>query len=349
MSDRTMNRRRAIRTTGLVALLGLAGCSGNDTQSDGGTATSSSTATATPSSTSAQTTTETETATPAAQDGLRGPRNGDDLPTDTNPNNGYPPEFDTVPREREVDPTTFETLSRSGYQIKLVPTDVAYYWYARGEARFADTRSESEYDVSHVFGSVLSPAGDGRDLPDDPAIQWPKDDRIVTYCDCPHHLSSLRAASLKSRGYEEVYALDEGYSAWRERNFPLAGEDVGRVPPTRVVEGNVPRQYGGETAWAFHTESNQREATRIAADGSYELEIKFVDLTQQSTIRVETPAYSLTGTVRELTNNAIAADGELAGSASTRNTTTSTGSNTTSTGSNTTTTTSAYNLGRERR
>jgi hypothetical protein len=174
-------------------------------------------------------------------------------------------------------------------------------------------------------------------LPDDPVLQWPKDDRIITYCDCPHHLSSLRAASLKSRGFRKVYALDEGFSSWRERNFPLAGEDVGRVPETRVVEGEVPYRHRGETAWAYHTDSDQREATIIADDASYELEIKFVNLTADSTIRVETPAYSLTAPIGDLTSGRITADGRLAG---TDGSATST-SNTTSTN---TTSTSTYSL-----
>jgi rhodanese-related sulfurtransferase len=274
-----------------------------------------------------------------------GPRNGDQLPKDTKPNDGYPPEFETAPEKRTVDTSSFDTLARSGFEIKLVPTDVAYYWYARGEARFADTRSRSEFDVSHVFGSVLSPAGDGTDLPDDPVLQWPKKDRIVTYCDCPHHLSSLRAASLKNRGYEEVYALDKGFGDWRKRNFPLAGEDVGRVPPTRVIEGKVPRRYAGKWAWAYHQGSDQREASTIQSDGSYRLETKFVDVTAQSTVKVETPAYTVTGTFAELTGGTITADGTVTGSGGGGTTTgtatngtgtASTGTNTTSTGTATT-------------
>lgn len=326
MIDRT-TRRRVIKTTGAAALFGLAGCS------SGGDGASNATPTST--STGGNSSNGTEPTMGSGPSSLRGPRHGDDLPPDQNPEDGYPPEFETVPKERDINPDEFETLTRSNTEIKLVPTDVAYYWYARGEARFVDTRSESEYDVSHVFGAVLSPAGDGRDLPDDPALEWPDTSRVVTYCDCPHHLSSLRAASLMSRGTETVYALDEGFSAWRDHNFPLAGSDTGRVPPTRVIEGSVPRRYGGETAWAYHVDSNQREATRIADDGSYELELRFVDLTDQSRVRVETPAYELTKPIGELTSGTITTDGSLSGS-----TTFSGGTNDTASGGSTTTTSS---------
>ncbi|WP_144905713.1 rhodanese-like domain-containing protein [Halobellus captivus] len=313
MIDRPLSRRRAIKSIGAAALVGVAGCSSDSDQTD----TESSTSTETP------TATRTETATSTQSDslGLDGPRHGDDLPADPDPTNGYPPEFEVVPEERSIDTAEFETLTRGDFEVKLVPTDVAYYWYARGEARFADTRSESEFEVSHIFGAVLSPAGDGIDLPDDPVLEWPTDDRIVTYCDCPHHLSSLRAASLMNRGYERVYALDEGFGAWREHNFPLAGTDAGRTPPTRTITGTVPTQYEGETAWAFHTESNQREATEITSDGSYTLEFRFVDVTAESTIRVETPAYEVTAPLGDLTNGTVTSDGTVSASGGTTNTT----------------------------
>ena len=313
MTDKP-TRRRILTLSGTTALLGLAGCMGLGDETGEGTETTSRTTSATGTTTNEPTengTTETTTSVEDESIDLDGPRHGDDLPDDTTPEDGYPPEFQTVPDRRSVDPESFDTLQRGEFEIKLVPTDVAYYWYARGEARFADARSQTEFDNSNVFGSVLSPAGDGRDLPDDPALQWPEDDRIITYCDCPHHLSSLRAASLKNRGYQEVYALDEGFTAWREHDLPMAGTDVGRAPALHVVEGSVPRRFGGESAWAYHTESNQREATDIAADGSYELHLKFFDVTSRSRVRIETPAYTTTATLAELTAGPIADDGSI--------------------------------------
>lgn len=302
MKDEGSTRRRFVHAAGASAVFALAGCSSDDPGStdteDGETPTEGT-----------ESPTATDTGNGSAEDG--GPRNGDDLPEDTNPRDGYPPEFESVPEERDIDTDSFETLDRSDQTIKLVPTDVAYYWYARGEARFADTRSESEFEVSHVFGSVLSPAGDGVDLPDDPVLEWPQGDRIVTYCDCPHHLASLRAASLMSRGYEEVYAIDEGFGGWRDRDFPLAGEDVGRSPEVRVIEGQAPQRHESEFAWAYHENSDQREATPIQGDGSYELRTKFVDVDGESSVRVETPAYEVTATFDELTAGTISEDGEV--------------------------------------
>lgn len=321
MSDRTCSRRRVVGA-GAAALLGLAGCvtrvDGDDWPPDSTTATPSADVATSPPSSSDDTTatassSDAETArTDGVSSDLPGPRNGDDLPADATPSDGYPPEFSEVPPERDVDVASFDTLPRGGVEVPLVPIDVAYSWYARGEARFVDARSAAQFDVSHVLGAVLSPAGDGRDLPDDPVFEWPTDARIVTYCDCPHHLSSLRAASLTKRGYETVYAIDEGFVEWRERDFPLAGSDVDRETPVRVVEGAVPRAYAGRTAWARHAASNQAEATEIDGDGRYELELRFVDVTAASPVRVETPAYTLTEPVGRLTRGTVAADGTLA-------------------------------------
>ncbi|QLG29757.1 rhodanese-like domain-containing protein (plasmid) [Halorarum halophilum] len=333
MTDRNPTRRRVVQATGAAALFGLAGCSGND-----GDPTETETETSELQSTGTDTPTSTGTGGGDSSE-LTGPKNGDELPKDSNPEDGYPPEFENVPEERNIDPSSFNTLQRGGMEIKLVPTDVAYYWYVRGEARFADTRSESEFEVSHIFGSVLSPAGDGVDLPDDPVLEWPQEDRIITYCDCPHHLASLRAASLKNRGYKEVYALDKGFGDWRERNFPLAGTDPGRMPTVRVINGKTPQQHEGEFAWAYHEGSDQREAVPIQADGSYELRTKFVDVDGQSTVRVETPAYTVTGTFSELTSGTITADGTVSSSGGGTSTTTgnSTMGNSTATGNGTAT------------
>lgn len=345
MPDRNLSRRRLIATAGATAIFGLAGCSSSgDQETDASTTSASGEETTTaPESTETETATATTTSSDASTSSneLRGPRQSDTLPKDTKPLDGYPPEFETTPEERQINPDEFETLSRSGFEIKLVPTDVAYYWYARQEARFADARSESEFDVSHVFGAVLSPAGDGRVMPDDPVLEWPKDQRIITYCDCPHHLSSLRAASLKNKGYEKVYALDEGFSAWREQNFPLAGNDVGRVPETRVIEGEVPGTTGDETAWAYHVNSNQREATQIR-NGQYELELKFVNVTDSSKIRIETPAYTLTDTLGRLTSGRITENGNVVGADTTSNGSTNTTSNTTTTNTTTSNATETF-------
>ena len=269
-----MNRRTFLAGAGTVSLTGIAGCLGTFTEST----TSSS--------------------------GPVGPTNADDLPTDDNPADGYPPVFDQKPEQRPIDTTSFTTVDRDETTVSLVPIDVAYYWYARGEARFADTRGATSYNRSHIYGAVLSTAPDGLET-NDPIAAWPKTDRIVCYCACPNHMSSLRAASLRSEGYDEVYAIEEGYTEWQKQAYPMAGENIDSRPNVRVIEGKSDTQYAGETVWARHNPTGQREATAIADDGSYHLELRFTDVTDKSTIVVQTPDYRVEAPLGDLTDQIV--------------------------------------------
>ncbi|WP_336023410.1 rhodanese-like domain-containing protein [Halobellus salinisoli] len=256
---------------------------------------------------------------------MKGPRDGDDLPTDSAPDDGYPPEFDTVPEERDIDTSSYDVLRRDidgeTIEVPLIPIEDAYYWYARGEARFVDARSETGYDVSHIFGAVLSPAPDGRRM--DPANDWDTSDRVVTYCHCPHHLSSLRAATLLTNGFEDVYAIDEGFQAWLDRNYPLAGDDTNREYTVRTIEGRTDESDASETVWAFHPPTDQIEAAEINDDGSYTLELKFVQVDAQSTIQIETPSYAIRAPLAELTSGTVTAEtGHPAEQTATSNSTT---------------------------
>ena len=153
--------------------------------------------------------------------------------------------------------------------------------------------------------------------------------KVVTYCHCPHHLSSLRAASLLANGFDEVYAIDEGFQAWLDRNYPLAGSDTSRDYTVRTIEGKTSRSDAGETAWAFHPQTDQVEATEIDSDGSYTLELKFVQIDAQSTIQIETPSYAIQAPLGELTSGTVTS--ETGTPASQTKTTNSTSTNDTST------------------
>ena len=258
-----VNRRAFLATTGTAALVSAAGCLGFM----GG--------------------------------GTKGPKKGDDLPADQNPMDGYPPVFDQQPDERNIDTSSYGTVQESGVDVPLAPIKDVYYWYARGEARFVDARGSAAFRDSHVYGAVLSPAPNGLQS-DDPVANWPKSDRIVAYCACPHHLSSMRASTLIQEGYENVFVIDEGYREWFANNYPIAGGS-NTLPPLQIIEGRTDPAYAGEKAWARHRASGQREVTNIAEDGSYKLRLTFADVTDTSPIAVETPAYTIEAPLGELT------------------------------------------------
>jgi rhodanese-related sulfurtransferase len=265
--------RRAFLSLAGVSFAGVAGCLG-----DGGGSTPTPTAT------------------------IRGPRTGQELPDDGTPADGYPPAFETTPRSRSFDVGSFDTVSRNGAEVPLAPIEAAYYWYARGEARFADARGPGQFASSRVYGAVSSPASG---VEDDPVDDWPTEDRVICYCGCPHHLSSIRAADLIDAGYENVAVIDEGFWEWTDRDYPIAGSDVESRPGIRVIEGSVAGRFAGETAWARHAPTEQTEATEIDADGRYVLELRFAGLGSGAEITVETPAYRVTAPIEELTAGVV--------------------------------------------
>lgn len=204
---------------------------------------------------------------------------------DHTPNDGYPPLVDQSLAHRTVHPSTFPTADYNEVSVSLAPIDVVYYWYQRREARFIDARSKNAYARSHILGAVLSPAAENRH--EDPVRTWPKADRIVCYCGCPHHLSTMRAAELLSNGYTTVYALDEGFWEWHDRNYPMAGVQVTTKPKLRVLRGRTPTQFAGETVWIRHLPTGQLEASMINADGLYTFHLRFADLTKASLLTID--------------------------------------------------------------
>ena len=238
-----------------------------------------------------------ETATPWSGYSENTPTDGD---TD-----GYPPKFDQVPKKRSIDTSSFDTKEEGGVQVPLAPIEATHYWYKRREARFVDARGPRSYQAAHVYGAVLSPAPKEYRAPNDPVNDWPKDDRIVCYCGCPHHLSSIRASQLINEGYEKVYVINEGFGEWQRRGYPMAGNQVQSPPKKWVLRGVTDASYAGQNAWARHPDSEQVESTDIAEDGSYELHLKFYDVGPNSVVSVETPAYTVEGTLSELSAETI--------------------------------------------
>jgi rhodanese-related sulfurtransferase len=229
-------------------------------------------------------------------------RTNQSLPADENPGDGYPPEFGDPPSAKHADTSQFPTLSTNGETVPLVPIDVARNWYLRGEARFVDARGLEQYKAAHIFGAVNSPAVRGSE--GGGIGGWAKDDRIVCYCGCPHHLSSVRAAGLQKAGFSDVYAIDEGFGPWYENDRPMQGTDFS-APQEAVVEGRVAAKYAGENVWAVHEASGQREAGPVADDGTFSLTLTFYDVTEETPIHVSTPEYEVTRPLGELTGGVL--------------------------------------------
>lgn len=277
-------KRRMFATAAAGGLAGLAGCLGGQFGLGGETTTSGG-----------------DDGGTGSTDGSAGTASG--LPADVD---GYPDQVESTPEDREVDTSALETVEEGGVEVPLLPVEDAHVWWAYRRARFADARGPDQYENSHIEGAVFSSAAERFRDSDDPIQRWGKGDRIVCYCGCPHHLSSIRASQLIDAGYENVYVIDEGFFEWRDRGYPVTG-DGGGISEF-VVRGEVHARYAGENAWVTPVDSDQLESTNVAADGSFALHCKFVDVAPQSLLRVETPAWSTTGTVRELTDGVVRRD-----------------------------------------
>lgn len=236
-----MRRRSYLRTTSVVAALGLAGCLG------------------------------------------RGGSNGG--------NNEAANEFG------------YPTEKTDGVEVPLVPIEDAYEWHQDG-ILFADARSQAAYDRSHVADATHSPAPDGQQ-PDDPVEALPESTRVVTYCGCPHHLSTMRAASLIEEGYVHTYALDEGFRPWQQGDYPVEGDDAGSIPDSFSIEGRTDPSLEGDRAWVRHDPTGQREATYVEADGTFSMDVHFHEVGPETNVRLTTPAAEVIDTLASLSSGVV--------------------------------------------
>lgn len=270
-----MERRRYLAALSAGIAAGAAGCLGGGSGSSGGEPAGED-ASPTPTPTAAS----TATATPAPTTGSGGA------------GAGYPPE-------------EYGSVDVNGVRVPLVPLNDAIEWYREGSARFADARGREQYETAHIEGAAFSPVSRGGTVKP-PVSEWPRDARIVTYCGCPHHLSSIRARTLLDLGYTRVYALDEGFFAWKDAGYPLAGSAVDRTPALRVIRGRTDPDDAGEFAWARHGENV--EAAPIDADGAYTLHVRF-PAAPDALVTVETPSYAVEAPLSALTDGVVTGPG----------------------------------------
>lgn len=207
----------------------------------------------------------------------------------------------------------YYTNPTEGIDVPLVPVADAIDWYRDDAAVFVDARGEMSFERSRIAGAVFSPAPDGQES-EDPIEGMSTDQRLVTYCGCPHHLSTLRGASLVKDGYVHTYAIMEGFGAWRDAGYPLEGTQVDENPDQYTITGRTSVDSAGEYAWAWHDPSGQREAAPIDDDGAFSLHLQFYDIRRDSPIRVETPAGSVTRPLVDLVDRVV----EIRGSRSSR-------------------------------
>jgi rhodanese-related sulfurtransferase len=130
----------------------------------------------------------------------------------------------TEPTAVTVDPgQTLSGLSAEAQKAlapdgdRLVPVRYIREAQAAGvPITFVDARTPLDYDSGHIPGAVNVPYYE----PQAKMAQLPRDQLIVTYCECPHAEAMQVADALAADGFGWVKVIDEGLAGWRD----LGGE-----------------------------------------------------------------------------------------------------------------------------
>lgn len=161
-------------------------------------------------------------------------------------------------------------ITGTGYQPSFIKAaDLLKKMQKKEKVVIVDVRGKGSYDESHIQGAVLKELS----ITADAAKSIPKDALIVTYCGCPHHLSSIGAEQLTNLGYKNVKVLDEGFIYWKDHNMPLS--KISKSPITQMsVAGFLlknKKPLANVDIYLRHDKTGQMEATRTNKDGSYKM------------------------------------------------------------------------------
>lgn len=109
-------------------------------------------------------------------------------------------------------------MKRKIHGFKDIPTDEAVRMMNRQNAVILDVREDKEYDQGHIINAVHIPLG----LMDARIKQLDKHkDRPIIVC-CKQGQDSAQAGMiLRKHGFNPVYKLGGGISAWKTANLPL--------------------------------------------------------------------------------------------------------------------------------
>ncbi|MDP9190731.1 MAG: rhodanese-like domain-containing protein [Acidobacteriota bacterium] len=123
--------------------------------------------------------------------------------------NAVPPKSPIVSSAKQTTAGTFQRISQ---------TD-AYKLYKEDKAVFIDVRSNAQFALGHIKGSLTIPGSQiiGRYSEVTPGKV------VITYCACTAEQSSGAAATnLVNHGVKNVFALKGGWSDWKSNRYPTA-------------------------------------------------------------------------------------------------------------------------------
>ena len=98
--------------------------------------------------------------------------------------------------------------------------------FEQNAALFLDARSRDDYLKGHIRGALSLPWQEVDERFADISDKLGEDSIIITYCDgegclLSHHLAQY----LKDMGFSRVRVLKNGWSLWRQNDFPVEGNE----------------------------------------------------------------------------------------------------------------------------
>lgn len=149
-----------------------------------------------------------------------------------------------------------------------------------------DVRSRMEYNMEHIKNAISYPY---RAIQETDSFPFKKDQPLLMYCGCPHHLSGLSAQKLLGLGYKDVKVIDEGYFGWKDQGFKVA---LGQSPDQKMSQEVTGRlRLANQSPAAFedifllHPQTGQLEATRTDAQGQFKMTLHFAEVGIKDTLQ----------------------------------------------------------------
>jgi len=106
--------------------------------------------------------------------------------------------------------------------VTTVSVDVAAALFSSNNAVFIDARPESMYNEGHIQGALCLPWHLAEEKCFDVIENIPPEKEIITYCDgVTCDLCDKLAEFLCDLGFENVRALVNGWTVWKQNNLPV--------------------------------------------------------------------------------------------------------------------------------
>jgi rhodanese-related sulfurtransferase len=103
-----------------------------------------------------------------------------------------------------------------------ISIDEAYRLYTKQQAIFVDARHGVDYAAGHIKGAVNLAVAESESWLSDFLAATDPATPIITYCDGENcHLAPELAQFLFFNGFDHVFYLENGWTRWRQKGFPV--------------------------------------------------------------------------------------------------------------------------------